>query len=72
MYARNLEYSPGRIFAIDGVLVVVPFLLFVLGLDSKRWEDHYWFSDTGKADARRTWNRWAVYFIGGLLGYAMT
>jgi len=70
MDARSLEFSGGRILTVYGVVVAVPFVLFVVGWDLKRWEGNYWFSDAGKADTREMWTRWAAYFPGGLLGYA--
>ena len=53
------------------VISVGPFLVFVVGLDTKRWEPHYWFSDVGKADSRRLWKRWAVYAVGATIGYTI-
>jgi hypothetical protein len=55
-----------------GVFVVVPFMFCVIGMDPQRWEPNYWFSDSGKADMRRMWIRWGVYFVGGMIGYSMT
>jgi hypothetical protein len=72
MYEHGVEFSSGRAFALYGLLVCVPFICCVLGLDTKRWAENYWFTDTGKADLRQTWKRWVVYFIGGFLGYALT
>ena len=48
-----------------------PFLFCVFGIDTKRWEANYWFSDTGKTDLRRMWMRWLAYFIGSIVASAI-
>jgi len=70
-YSRQVRLSrPGELI-LYGAFVGVPFIFCVLGWDSKRWEDGYWFTDRGKADIRRMWIRWGAYFLGGLISYAM-
>jgi hypothetical protein len=69
---HRLAFTQTSELVAYGVFVVVPFIFCVIGLDSQRWEDKYWFSDGGKADMRRMWIRWAVYFVGGMIGYSMT
>jgi hypothetical protein len=54
------------------VLVVIPFLFFVIGLDRKRWETGYeWFRGGVKSDVVRIFVRWGVYWIGIVVGYAV-
>lgn len=53
------------------VIIVAPFLVCVIGFDPKRWDGNHWFSKEGKTDQRRTWMRWAAYFVGVLVGYAL-
>ncbi len=71
-YEHQLGLTRASGLAEYGLFVAGPFLLCVVGLDSRRWEHNYWFSDIGKADARQTSIRWAVYFIGGIIGYSLT
>jgi hypothetical protein len=70
--AHQLAFTQTSRLPSYGVFVVVPFLFCVIGMDSQRWEANYWFSDIGKADMRRMWIRGAVYFVGGLIGNAIT
>ena len=70
-YSRQVRLSQPSELVMYGVFVVVPFIFCVLGWDSKRWDDGYWFTDGGKADMRRMWIRWGAYFIGGLISYAI-
>jgi hypothetical protein len=71
-YAYEIGTTRASVLLLYGAVVVVPFLLFVIGVDQKRWEDHYWFSDAGKADSRQMWIRWGVYAVGLVVGYALT
>ena len=75
MVYRALEHA---VFARSDIVmyvafVLIPFLFCVPGWNPRRWqEEHYWFSETGRADQRRMWKRWIVYTVGCLLGYALT
>ena len=53
------------------IIVVAPFLVCVIGVDSKRWDGNYWFSQEGKVDWRRMWMRWAAYCAGAIVGYVL-
>jgi hypothetical protein len=66
-----IESGRGTALIAYAIIVVVPFLVFVIGVDPKRWDGNYWFSQDGKTDQRRTWIRWAAYFAGGLVGFAL-
>jgi hypothetical protein len=70
---EQLDPVPSRASGLIGYAVVglAPFVVFVIGFDRKRWDGTYWFSQTGKTDHRRTWIRYAAYFVGLLLGNAI-
>jgi hypothetical protein len=53
-YAHRIGYTRALDLGVFAVFVVVPFLLCSVGVDPKRWEDHYFFSDVGKADVHRS------------------
>src|SRR5262245_9035892 len=55
-------------FVALAAFVALPFLICVVGVDTKRWEGSYWFSDEGKADSRRMWTRWGIYFVAAVIG----
>lgn len=53
--------------------ILVPFLIFVIGVDTKRWDpDYNTFSQEAKTDARRMWIRWAAYIVGSIAGYVLS
>ena len=58
--------------AIYAGFTVVPFLIFVIGVDFKRWDPNYnRFSHEAKTDERRMWIRWAAYIVGSIAGYVL-
>jgi hypothetical protein len=52
------------------VMFVLPFVLFVIGIDPQRWEPNYSLGRESKADYRKLFIRAAVYYLGTFIaGY---
>ena len=61
IYTRGIRLSQGVVLASFAAFVVAPFLLFVIGVDPKRWaQDYDHFGAEAKADHRRVWIRWVA------------
>jgi hypothetical protein len=69
--ARAIRLTRATEIIVYAVVVVIPFLVCVIGVDPKRWTGNYWFSQEGKTDQRRIWIRWASYFAGTMVGYVL-
>ncbi len=71
-HARQIGFTRMTELATYVAFFAAPFLFCVMGVDTKRWHDNYWFTDTGKADMRRMWIRWVACFIGSIVAFAIT
>jgi hypothetical protein len=69
--ARAIALTRSTELIAYAVIILAPFLVFVIGVDPKRWDENHRFSQEGKMDQRQTWMRWAAYFVGAIVGYAL-
>jgi hypothetical protein len=63
-YAHSIHFTSQVNLVSYMGLFMAPFVLFVIGIDPRRWEDNYRLSPGFKADYRRVLIRWAVYTLG--------